>query len=374
MKVIQLFRTNISEKAIRAVEKVLRSGWIGLGPKTAEFEEKFAKYVGVKYAVAVNSGTAALHLALVVSGIKKGDEVITTPLTFISTNHVVLYQEAVPVFAEIDPATYCISTSAIEKLITPKTKAIMCVHYGGYPCDIDGIYKIAKKYNLKVIEDAAHACGSSYRGKRIGSFGLTCFSFHAVKNLPLGDGGMITTNNKKQYERLKRLRWLGINKSTYARSGTDKEPSAYLWRYNVPEIGFKYHMNDINAAIGIEQLKLLDKQNAYRRKLAAIYNKELNHPDIIAFPPVLSSDMLTSQHLYVLQVKRRENLINKLEANGINPGVHYLPNNLFPMYRNCRNNAKGAVKIAKHLISLPMHTCLAEKDIFRITKIINKGW
>jgi len=374
MKVIQLFRTNISKKAIRAVEKVLCSGWIGLGPKTAEFEEKFAKYVGAKYAVAVNSGTAALHLALVMSGIKKGDEVITTPLTFVSTNHIILYQEAIPVFAEIDPVTYCISTSAIEKLITPKTRAIMCVHYGGYPCDIAGIYKIAKKYNLKVIEDAAHACGSSYHGKRIGSFGLTCFSFHAVKNLPVGDGGMITTNNKKQYERLKRLRWLGINKSTYTRSGTDKKPGAYLWRYNVPEIGFKYHMNDINAAIGIEQLKLLDKQNAYRRKLAAIYNKELNHPDIIAFPPVPSSDMLTSQHLYVLQVKRRENLINKLKANGINSGVHYLPNNLFPMYKNYKNNVKSTVKIAKHLISLPMHTCLIEKDIFRITKIINQGW
>jgi len=374
MKNIQLFKTNISEKSIKAVVKVLRSGWLGLGPKTAEFEEKFAKYVGAKYAVALNSCTAALHLALIVSGVKEGDEVITTPLTFVSTNHVILYQRAIPVFADVDPRTYCIDSKSIEKMITKKTKAVIVMHYGGHPCDLDKIYKIAKKYNLKVIEDAAHACGSSYKGKKIGSLGLTCFSFHAVKNLPTGDGGMITTNNKRYYERLKRLRWLGIDKSTYERTKTDKkEPSAYAWKYNVPEIGYKYHMNDINAAIGIEQLKLLDEENAYRRKLAVIYNQELNHPDIISLPYV-SPDVVTSQHLYVIQVRRRDDLIAKLKANGVAPGVHYRPNNIYPMYRKYRADVENVKRIAKNIVSLPMHTLLEKKDVWRITKIINQGW
>jgi len=373
-KTIQLFKPNISEEAIKAVNKVLRSGWIGLGPKTAEFEEKFAKYVEAKHAVALNSCTAALHLALIVSGVKSNDEVLTTPLTFISTNHAILYQKATPVFADIDAKTYCIDPESIKKMITKKTKAIIAMHYGGHSCNLDRIYKIAKKYKLKVIEDAAHACGSSYKGKKIGSFGLTCFSFHAVKNLPTGDGGMITTNNREIYGELRRLRWLGINKSTYTRTTTDKKkPGAYAWQYDVPEVGYKYHMNDINAAIGIEQLKLLDKQNAYRRKLAAIYNKELNHPDIISLPYV-SPNVITSQHLYVIQVKRRNDLVAKLKASGIAPGVHYTPNNTYSMYRKCRADVKNVMKIAKNIISLPMHTLLTKKDIYKVIKIINKGW
>ncbi len=374
MKNIQLFRTNISEKSIKAVIKVLRSGWLSLGPKTAEFEEKFAEYVGAKYAVALNSCTAALHLALIISGVKEGDEVITTPLTFVSTNHVILYQGALPVFADVNPKTYCIDPESIKKMITKKTRAVIVMHYGGHPCELDKIYKIAKKHNLKVIEDAAHACGSSYKGKKIGSFGLTCFSFHAVKNLPTGDGGMITTDNKNYYERLKKLRWLGIDKSTYERTKADKKNSdIYAWKYNVPEVGYKYHMNDINAAIGIEQLKLLDKENAYRRKLAKIYNQGLSHPDIISLPHV-SPDVVTSQHLYVIQVKKRDGLIVKLKANGIAPGVHYRPNNIYPMYNGYKADIGVVTKISGNIISLPMHTLLSKKDVSEIAKIINQGW
>ena len=371
---MQLFKPNISEAAIEAVAKVLRSGWIGLGPKVKEFEEKFAEYVGAKYAVATNSCSAALHLAVIVSGVRQGDEVITTPLTFVSTNHVILYERVVPVFADISPRTYCIDPESIEKMTTKRTKAIICMHYGGHPCDLDKIYEVAKRHNLRVIEDAAHACGSSYKGRKIGSFGLTCFSFHAVKNLPVGDGGMITTDDKKQYERLNRLRWLGIDKSTYARTEQDKgRASAYAWKYNVPELGYKYHMNDIAAAIGIEQLKLVEEQNAYRRKLAAIYSQGLHHRDIIALPYV-SPEMITSQHLYVIRVNRRDDLIVKLKANDIAPGVHYIPNNLFPMYRDCRAEVSNAMKVSKTLLSLPMHTLLTEEDINRVVDVINRGW
>lgn len=371
---MQLFKPNISEAAIEAVAQVLRSGWIGLGPKVAEFEEEFASYVGARYAVATNSGTAALHLALVVSDIGQGDEVITTPLTFVSTNHVILYQGAEPVFSDIDPGTYCISPQSIERMITEKTKAIMCVHYGGHPCDLDKIYDIAGKYNLKVIEDAAHACGASYKGREIGSFGLTCFSFHAVKNLPVADGGMVTTSDEEQYERLKRLRWLGIDKDTYTRTDQDKgKASAYAWRYDVPEVGFKYHMNDVTAAIGIEQLKLVEEQNAYRRKLAELYDQGLHHLDIISMPYVVP-DVVTSQHLYVIRVKRRTDLIMKLKANDIACGVHYLPNNTFPMYQNCRTDVKNAMEVSEQVVSLPMHTLLTTDDIQRVIEIINQGW
>lgn len=371
---MQLFKPNITQAAIDAVAEVLKSGWIGLGPKVAEFEKRFAEYCGAKYAVALNSATAALHLALVVTDIKEGDEVISTPLTFVSTNHVILYQRAVPVFADIDPKTYCISPDSVKKMLTRKTKAIVCVHYGGHPCDLNALYEIAAEHHIKIVEDAAHACGSAYKGKKIGSFGLTCFSFHAVKNLPVGDGGMITTNDEEQYHRLIRLRWLGIDKDTYTRSSDDRSKTgAYAWKYDVPEVGYKYHMNDIAAAIGIEQLKVLDEHNGYRRKLAALYDQQLKHQDIVALPFV-SPDVTTAQHLYVVQVKNRDNLVAKLKANDIAPGVHYIPNNTFPMYRKCRADVENVMKIWQNLVSLPMHTLLSEDDVKRVASVINQGW
>lgn len=371
---MQLFKPFITRKAIREVSKVLQSGWIGLGQKVEEFEKHFARYIGARYAVALNSATSALHLSLVICGVSDGDEVITTPLTFVSTNHVILYQRAIPVFADIDPVTLCIDPSSIRKLITKKTKAIICVHYGGQPCNLKSIYQIAREYHLKVIEDAAHACGSSYQGEKIGSFGLTCFSFHAVKNLPIGDGGMITTNKKSMYNQLIKLRWLGINKDTYSRTKLDrKHVSSYAWKYSVPELGFKYHMNDISAAIGIEQLKVLEQHNAYRRKLAKIYSNNLNHPDIISFP-LSEPDTISAQHLFAIQVKRRNDLISKLKDHGIAPGVHYIPNNTFPLYRSFRADVKNAMKVYQHLLSLPLHLHLTKKDIMKVCNIINSGW
>jgi perosamine synthetase len=372
---MQLFRPNITEDAIKAVSDVLRSGWIGLGPKTAEFEEAFAEYVGARYAVATNAATSALHLAAVLCDIGPGDEVISTPLTFVSTNHVILYQRATPVFADVDPCTCNIDPDSIERLITEKTRAIMCVHYGGYPCDLDRIYNLAGRYHLRVIEDAAHAAGSAYKGKKIGSFGLTTFSFHAVKNLPVGDGGMITTNFFGEYKRLQRLRWLGIDKDTYSRTVADEgKATGYAWQYDVPEVGFKYHMNDITAAIGLEQLKVLDVENARRREIADIYSRGLCHPDIVALPPLSDDRTISAQHLYVIQVRRRDDLIAKLKNNGIAPGVHYIPNNTFPMYRRCTGEVENAMRTFEYLVSLPLHTLLTDDDVQRVIEVINEGW
>lgn len=246
MNSIQLFKPKISEAAIKSVEETLRSGWIGLGPKVKQFEHDFCEYVGCEYAVGLNSATAGLHLAMILAGVEAGDEVITTPLTFISTNHSILYQRAVPVFVDIDSDTLNIDVNQISDRITEKTKAIVCVHYGGYPCDLDEIYDIASNHNITVIEDCAHAMGAEYNGRKIGaSARLAVFSFHAVKNLPMGDGGIIATDDSEFYGKLKKLRWMGINKDTYSRRISIGESSVYSWQYNVEMLGYKYHMNDI---------------------------------------------------------------------------------------------------------------------------------
>lgn len=371
---IQLFRPFITEEAIDEVCKVLRSGWIGLGPKTEEFEKAFAKYVGSKYAVAVNSCTSALHLAMIINEIGVGDEVITTPLTFVSTNHAILYRKATPVFADIDEK-YCIDPNSIKKLITKKTKAIVCVHYGGVPCDLEEIYNIANEYNLSVIEDAAHACGSVYKGKKIGSYGTTCFSFHAVKNLPTGDGGMITTNDEEQYNRLKKLVWMGIDKNTHIRTVEEKDVEKYLWDYNVEEVGMKYHMNDINAVIGLAQLKVLEEHNERRRLIANKYREFINNPNVIALPvKSITEQYISSQHSCAIRVKRRKDFINLLRDNNIATGVHYRLNTDYSMYKNCKCDIEFAKKAFDEIVMLPVHLLLTDEDVYKIINIINSGW
>lgn len=372
---IQLFKPKLTSDAILSVLNVLQSGWIGLGPKVEEFEKKFAKFVGANYAVATNNCTSALHLALIISGVTEGDEVITTPLTFVSTNHVILYQKAIPVFADVDPRTCCIDPDSIERLITPKTKAIICVHFGGMPCDLNRIYNIAVKHNLKVIQDAAHACESVYEGDRIGFYGTSCFSFHAVKNLPIGDGGMITVHDEADYQRLKKLVWLGIDKSTYERSKGDSGRT-YAWQYDCPEVGYKYHMNDIAAALGIEQLKTVEEDNNQRRGIVAMYISKLHSKDIIEYPKIYGPDHTTrsSCHLAVLQVNRRDQLIDHLKSNDIAPGVHYRLNTRYPMYQKCKADIKNALTVEDRLISLPLHLDLTYGDVDKIIDTINGGW
>ena len=223
---IPVFKPFYDGKELEALKPIFESGWIGLGPKTKEFEDKFASFIGVKHAIGVNSCTAALHLALLLLDLEDA-EVITTPMTFISTNHAILYNKAKPVFADIEPDTLNIDPAWIEKSITKKTKAIVVVHYGGHACQMDKIMEIAKKNKLYVVEDVAHGCGGAFDNKKLGSIGdLGCFSFHAVKNLATGDGGMITLNNDKWAKRLQGLRWLGIDKDTWSRNEIAKNRSS----------------------------------------------------------------------------------------------------------------------------------------------------
>lgn len=375
MNSIHLFRPVVSEAAIQAVSEVLRSGWTGLGPKTAQFEKDFGNYVGAPYCAALNSCTSALHLAMCLLDIGEGDEVISTPITFVSTNHAILYQHATPVFADVELDTVCIDPYDVEAKITEKTKAIIAVHYGGYPCDLDKLTEISHKYNIPVIEDCAHAAGSEFRGKKVGSISsINCFSFHSVKNLSIGDGGAITTHNKFYYEKLIKLRWLGIDKSTFTRtevSDSNLNPRAYAWKYNVPLLGYKYHMNDILAAIGIEQLKLLDAENARRATIADMYRNGLaNVPGITLLRR--EAHKKSSNHIFAVRVDGRDRLMDKLKQSDIHAGVHYLRNDLYPVYTKCE--LPNAQRLQEELISLPLHLMLTDEDVQRVISVIKSGW
>jgi perosamine synthetase len=373
MKKIPLFKPYMGREEERAVVETLRSGWITLGPKTEEFEKSFAKYVGAKHAIAVNSATSALHLALLVSGVKKGDEVITTALTFATSAEVALYVDAKPVFADVDPRTLNIDPKSIEKKITPKTKAIIVVHYGGQPCDMDEINRIAQKHGITVIEDAAHAAGASYKGKKIGGGkNLTTFSFHAVKNLATGDGGMITTPDPKLDQALRALRWMGINKSTRER----ETAGGYRWDYDINGGGFKYHMNDITASIGIEQLKKLDRMNALRDRVARVYDAAFKGNADVR-PVTQLPGRKTSRHNYCVILKEgtdREKLITYLAEQGISTGVHYKPLYHHPRYKKygSAKDTPVAESLWPRILLLPCHPHMTEADAKRVAKAVQR--
>ncbi|NQU85306.1 MAG: DegT/DnrJ/EryC1/StrS family aminotransferase, partial [Mariniphaga sp.] len=343
---------------IEYLKEVIDSGWWGLGPKTKEFEDKFAEYIGIDYAVGLNSATAALHIALKCIDVE-GCEVITPSMTFVTTNHAVLYNNGIPVFCDVDPDNLNVDPDKIEELITNKTKAIIVVHFGGYACDMDRVMDIAKKHNLFVIEDAAHACGGEYKGRKLGSIGdFGSFSFQAVKNLSTGDGGMLVTNNKKWFERSKKLRWVGISKDTFERGAGN----SYDWFYDVTELGFKYHMNDISAAIGLAQLEKLDWMNDIRRKWSNYYRENLSGIKQISCPPQ-KAYMFPACHNFVIKTEQRDELRNFLMEKGITTGVHYYPNHLYDMYKPYYRELPVTEKIWKRLMTLPLFPGMTEEEI-----------
>lgn len=367
---IPVFRPSYGKEELAEVEKVLQSGWAGLGPKTEQFEKDFAAYIGVPHASAMNSCTAALYLAYQTVGIE-GGEVITTPMTFVSTNHEIIHNGAKPVFCDIEPDTLNMDAKQIEKLITKKTKAIVTVHYGGHACDLDPILEIAKKHNLALIEDCAHAAGGEYKGKKLGSIGdIGCFSFHAVKNLACGDGGMATTRNPDYDRRLRRLRWMGINKDTWNRTEVTQK---YSWFYTVEEFGYKSHMNDIAAAIGIAQLKKLDALNARRRAVTQIYNKEFASLGWLK-PPVEKPYARSSNHNYCAQVdeKLRDEFVTYLAGKEIAASVHYFPNHLYEIYKPYTRSLPVAEAAWKRIAILPLFPDLTDSQVGQIVDAVKK--
>jgi perosamine synthetase len=365
---IPIFRPTCGDEEIQAVTEVLRSGWWGLGPKTLDFENKFAQYVSAKHAVAMNSATAALHLALKVLAVE-GKEVVTTSMTFVSTNHAILYNGAIPVFADIEPDTLNIDPADVARKISPRTGAIVVVHYGGHACDMDQIRSVSDAYGIPVLEDAAHACGAFYKGKPVGSLSeVTSFSFHAVKNLATGDGGMVTTNNSQYDRRLRQLRWVGINKDTWTRTDDGKN---YSWAYNVEELGFKYHMNDITAAIGLAQLGKLDRTNGRRREIATRYNEAFKDLGWLG-TPVEKEYAKSSWHNYVVKIENRDAFMTYLRERGISTGMHYIPNHLYEMYKPYATSLPVTEYTWTKLVTLPLFPDLTDEQVDYIVDTICK--
>ncbi len=363
---IPVFRPYTDGKELEYLKEVLDSGWWGLGPKTKEFEERFSKYIGTAFGIGLNSATAALDLAFKCIEIE-GKEVISTAMTFVSTNHAILYNKGIPVFCDIEPDTLNIDASKIEELVNEKTKAIIVVHFGGRACDMDKIMAIAEKYKLKVVEDCAHACGGEYKGKKLGSIGdYGCFSFQAVKNLATGDGGMITTNNKEANDFLLKDRWVGITKDTFSR-----DVGKYSWYYDVVTLGHKYHMNDIAAAIGLAQFEKLEWMNNQRGKWSDYYTKQLNGVGDIQLP-VKKEYMKPAYHNYVIKTKQRDALQEFLKSKDISTGVHYYPNHLYEMYKPYYRELPVTETIWKNVMTLPLYPALTENDLIYIVNSVKE--
>lgn len=357
---IQVFKPSLGKEEIDAVTQVINSGWIGNGPKTHIFEKKFLSFIKGKYGLATNSASAALHLALLSLCLSPEDEVITPSFTFVATNHPILIVGATPVFCDVDYDTLCADPKDIEKKITKKTKVIIVVHFGGHPVNMSPIIDICKKRKIALIENCAHADGSYYKGKHVGTFGeFGIFSFAAIKNLTTRDGGFLVGKNKKQVELAKTLSWSGISKSTWERSSEKK----YKWSYNVVSVGFKYQMNDIAAVIGISQLKKLKGNNKKRRKIVNMYNEELKNISWIETPRV-KEYAESSFHNYAIKVseKIRDNLSDYLAKKGVATTVHYKPTHLYNIYSKFKADVPVTEKVWKKLLLLPIFPDLSEED------------
>ncbi|MDO8443232.1 MAG: DegT/DnrJ/EryC1/StrS family aminotransferase [bacterium] len=367
----------IEDPEIKEVVKTLRSGWLGTGPKVAKFEKDISRYVGAEFGMALNSCTAGLHLSLLACGVGPGDEVITTPLTFCATANSILHCGATPVFVDINPKTMNIDESQIEKAITKKTKVILPVHMAGRPCEMNKILQIARKYKLYVIEDAAHALGAEYKGKKIGSIGdLTCFSFYVTKNIVTGEGGMVTTNNKEFADKIRIYGLHGMSKDAWKRYSDE----GYK-HYEVVYPGFKYNMMDIQASIGIHQLKRIEKYDKLRKKIWDFYNKELKSLPL-TLPSPDEPNIKHAMHLYTVLVDKkrsgisRDQFMQELHLRGIGTGVHFNSIHLHKYYCETFGYKIGdypnAEYIGERTVSLPLSAKLTMGDARRIVGAIKE--
>lgn len=359
-----------------AVQDTIKSNWWTKGPKTAEFEKRFAQRVGGKYAVAVNSCTAALHTALAAKGIGPGDEVITTPLTFCSTVNVIVHCGATPVFADVCEDTGLIDPDKIEKAITPKTKAVIPVHYAGQPCDMEKIEYIAKKHGLFILEDAAHGLGTMCGDRSVGSKNTAAYSFYVTKNLTTGEGGMLVTDDKELADRARVFTLHGMSHNAWNRYG-----KGGTWRYDVEYAGFKYNMTDIQASLGLCQLDKLDFMQERRFKYAAMYNEILNGVRGVR-TPASNFKGKTSWHIYMIRIEKdkldigRDEFIEELNAMNIGTSVHFIPVHMHPFYKEHYGTKEGdypvAEKIFDKIISLPLYPSMSEEDVDYVANAIRE--
>lgn len=356
----------------------LESGWITLGPRTKQFEQDLASYTGAKHAIALNSCSAALHLAMLAIGIKDGDEVITTPFTFAATAHAIIHCGGTPIFVDIDPKTYNLDPEKVEAAITDKTKAILPVHYGGMSADLDRLKEIAEKHKLLLVEDAAHAIGTQYKSKKIGTIGdLTCFSFHPVKNMTTGDGGAVTTDNDELAEKLMVLRVNGMDKESWKRN-----TSTGSWDYAIVDEGFKYHMNDLSAALGLHQLKKLDEFMKIRDGIADEYDKQLKDVTEVTVP---SRDQSTTRHahnIYGILLDTsgmsitRNQVMEELKKYNVGSIVYFRPLHTQPFFKEKYGFKEGDFPNAEHvferLICLPIYPGMKPEDAVYVANLLKQ--
>jgi perosamine synthetase len=369
-------RQAVDETDIEAVVEVLRSDWLTTGPKVGEFEEAFAARVGAAYAVSMSSGTAALHGAAFAAGLKAGDEAITTPLTFAATANCVLYQGATPVFADVSRDTLNLDPEQVSKKISSKTRAIIPVDYAGHPADMTAMMDLARRHRLIVIEDACHALGAEHRGRRVGGIAdMTVFSFHPVKHITTGEGGMVTTNDPQFAESLRRFRNHGISSEARQRQ------NAGQWHYEMVLLGFNYRLPDILCALGIQQLKKLDANLAQRRQTSARYAEAFRQiPGVI--PPTVRAEANPAWHLYPIRLEvekltaDRAQVFRALRAENIGVNVHYIPVHLHRYYRERFEYKGGEFPVAENayarLISLPMFHAMNDRDTEDVIEAVTK--
>ncbi len=359
---IPVSRPSIGQEELEEIGKVFATGWLGLGSVVFEFEKELKSYLGAKHIIAVNTGTTALHLALDGFGIGNGDEVIVPSLTFCASIQVITAVGAKPVFCEVDPKTLNIDVEDVKKRITDKTRAIMPIHYCGNACDMDALLEIADSSNIVVIEDAAHAFGSSYKGKKIGSFGhATCFSFDPIKTITCGEGGAIVLPDDEVAQTITRKRILGIDKDTWHRYKNKRS-----WFYQVTDQGYRYHMSNINAAIGLVQMKKLEKFINKKRETVKLYNENFNQIEGLE---LIEWDLeQTAPFTYIIRVlgDRRDKLMDFLKTCNVGSGVHYIPNHIHPFFERYSCTLPQTEKIAEEILTLPLYYDMTETDVNKV--------
>ncbi len=370
---VPLFDLNFDSKEENAVLKTLKSKWISTGPRTIEFEKLFANMIGATYAVAVTNCTAALHLALILAGIKENDEVICPSLTFAATVNVIRYVNARPVFCDINgPEDLTINAKMIESLITKKTKAIIVMHYGGFPCDMDLILKMAQKHKLKVIEDASHAPLSEFKSKKLGTIGdIGCFSFFSNKNISIGEGGMIVTDNEEYFRIARLLRSHGMTTLSYERS------KGHSSGYDIVNLGYNYRLDDIRASIGIAQLKKLKMDLKKRIQLRLMYIEQLKETGSIIIP-FLNNPSFVSNYIFPIVLNgsnsvKRDKVRNYLLEKGIQTSIHYPPVHRFSIYKKFRTNLPNTEYVSDNEITLPFYSKLSSNNIKLIANEIKNA-
>lgn len=368
-------RSWLEQEEFDEIVDTLKSGWLTTGPKTQRFEEDFRSYIGCKHAVGVNSCTAGLHLALAAMDFEDGDEVITTVMTFPATANVVLHQRMKPVFVDIEKGTLTLDTGQIEEKITPRTRAIIPVHYAGHPCDMDAMEALARKHDLAIIEDAAHALETRYKGRKVGNLGNpTSFSFYANKNITTGEGGMVTTNDDAMAEKFRVMRLHGLSRDAWKRFG---KSGFSQWQFKMP--GFKYNMADVNAALGIHQLKKVDKFLEIRKRYVKFYDEGFrNIPELELLQ--IREYAQSAYHIYVIALKleglriSRDEFLMKMQEAGVGVAVHYIALHLQPYYQETFHYRPEDFPVANHyserILTLPLYPKMSRNEVERVIHLV----